>query len=63
METRITGIIECFERLKLKIYELGNFLKHRAVSVVEINQQFISFSKVICDLANQALLARVDIST
>ena len=29
--------------------------------MVEINQPFVSFSKVICELENQALLARVGI--
>ena len=41
--------------------DYGNLLKHQAVSVIEINWQFISFSKLIRDLANQALLARVEI--
>ena len=58
METRI---FECFERLKSEINEWENSLKHWAVSAVEINLQFISFSKVIHNLENQALLARVAI--
>ena len=40
---------------------MENSLKHQAVPEVEINWQFISFSKVIHKLANQALMARVAI--
>ena len=61
MVTRIAGINEHFERLKSEINEWENSLKHQAVPVVEINWGFISFSKVIHKLANQALLARVAI--
>ena len=37
METRITEIIECFERLKSEINECENSLKNWAVSWVEPN--------------------------
>ena len=59
METRITEIMEHFKRLKSEINEWENSLKILAVPAVELNRQFASFSKVICELSNQALLARV----
>ena len=55
METRITEIMNRFQRLKAKINEWENLLNNQAVSLVEINQQFSSFSKEICELSNQAL--------
>ena len=39
--------------------DYGTFSKNQAVSPVEINQQFSSFLKIIQELSNQALLARV----
>ena len=63
IETRIAEVIGRFEGLKLEINEWEMFLKRQAVSEIEINRQFNSFLKIIGDLANQALLARVDIST
>ena len=58
---RIMGVIERFEGLKMEINEWEMLLNCQAVSPVVINQQFDSFTKVIQDLARQALLARVDI--
>ena len=55
------GVIERFEGLKMEINEWEMLLNCQAVSPVVINQQFDSFTKVIQDLARQALLARVDI--
>ena len=55
------GVIERFEGLKMEINEWEMLLNCQAVSPVVINQQCDSFTKVIQDLARQALLARVDI--
>ena len=63
IETRIVEVIGWFEGLKLEINEWENFLERQKVSVIEINRQFKSLAKVIHDIANQALLARVDIPT
>ena len=59
----MAGVITRFDELKLGIADWENFIKCHPVFSVEINNQFNSFLKVICDLAKQALLARVDIST
>ena len=45
----------------MKINEWERSLKNLSVSLVEINQQFSFLSKVITELSNQALLARVSI--
>ena len=45
----------------MEINEWETLLNCQAVSPVEINRQFDSFTKVIQDLARQTLLARVDI--
>ena len=50
METRITKIMNWFQKLKLKINEWERSLKNRTVSSVEINQQFSFLSKVITEL-------------
>ena len=42
----------------MKINEWERSIKDQSVSLDEIHQQFISFSKVITELSNQALLAR-----
>ena len=59
METRITRVVERFQKLKAQINEREKSLKNRAVSPVKINQQLSSFSKIIQELSSQALLARV----
>ena len=61
MEIRINKIMDRYQNLKMKINEWERFLKNRTVSLVEINQQFSSLSKIITELLNQALLARVSI--
>ena len=58
METRINKIMDRFQKLKMK-WERS--FKNRSVSLVEIYQQFSSLSKVITEISNQALLARVSI--
>ena len=59
METRTNKIMNHFQKLKMKINEWERSLKNRSVSSVEIYQQFSSLSKIITELSNQALLARV----
>ena len=59
METRITGVVECFQKLKAQINEWEKSNKSPAVSPVKINQQFSFFSKIIQELSSQTLLARV----
>ena len=59
METRITEIMERFERIKFEINEWENSFKIWTVPAIELNRQFASFFKVICELSNQVLLARV----
>ena len=51
-ETRIVGFIDRFEGLKVEVTEWKNYLNCCAVSLVEINWQFSSFSKVISNLSN-----------
>ena len=64
IETRIAEVIGRFEGLKLEINEWEMFLKRQAVPGIEINRQLITpFLKIIHNLAKQALLARVEIST
>ena len=47
------------DRFQTKITEWERSLKNQSVSSVEINEQFSSLSKVITELSNQALLARI----
>ena len=51
IEARIAGIISRFDELKLGIADWENFIKCCAVSSAEIDHQFNSFLKAICDLA------------
>ena len=62
IETRIEKFMDCFQTLKKRINEWEGSIKSHTVSLIEINQKFGSFSKVITDLLNQAHLARVWIS-
>ena len=60
-EVRVAGVIKRFERLKMEINEWEILLNSQIIPPVGINRQFDLFSKVIQDLAREALLARVDI--
>ena len=52
--------MERFERLKMEINEWEILLISQVIPPVGINRQFDSLSRVIQDLAREALLARVD---
>ena len=59
-DIRVAGVMEKFERLKTDINEWEILLNSQVISPFGINRQFNSLSRVIQDLAREALLARVD---
>ena len=59
-KVRVAGVMERFERLKMEINEWEILLISQVIPPVGINRQFDSLSRVIQDLAREALLARVD---
>ena len=52
--------MERFERLKMETKEWEILLNSLVIPPIGINRQFESLSRVIHDLAREALLARVD---
>ena len=61
-EIRVSGVMERFGRLKTYINEWEMLLNNQVISPDVINRQFNSLSRVIQDLAKEALLARVEFS-
>ena len=61
LEMRTSKIIGQFQRLKMEVYEWERSTMHQPISSVEIHQQFKSLSKIVTELSNQALLARLSI--
>ena len=55
--------MERFGRLRTEVNEWEMLIKSHVISLDAINEQAISLSRVIQDLAKEALLARVEFST
>ena len=58
-EVRVAGVMERFERLKTKNNEWEILLNSQVIPPVGMNRQFDLLSRVVQDLAREALLARV----
>ena len=61
-ESRVAGVMERFGRLKTEINEWEMLVNSQVIFPDVINRQFNSLSRVIQDLAREALLARVKFS-
>ena len=59
-EVRVAGVMERFERLKMETNEWELLLNSLVIPPIGIDRQIESLSRVIQDLAREALLARVD---
>ena len=61
-EIRVAGVLERFGRLRTEVNEWEMLIKSQFISTDVINRQFNSLTRVIQDLAKEALLARVEYS-